>query len=47
MNDKHSMDEMELDSYINSMLDTERMNLSKDVRADKPKTGDDKKNEGN
>lgn len=40
------MDEMELERYINGMLDTEHRNMKKNVSADKPnrkrkKAGDD------
>lgn len=31
------MDEMELERYINGMLDTEHRNMKRDVRADKHK----------
>lgn len=40
------MDEMELERYINSILDTEHLNLKKDVRVDKhKKKGDEPQNE--
>ena len=44
------MDEMELDRYINGILDTEHRNMKKNLSADKRKPkhkGDDPQNETN